>query len=311
MTPWWLGLGPAQATVTCGEHSHRLRWSNGALHAVDHDDPEAERALAALGGQRCACVEVLDAWTRHEADPRVLVLASRGAADPVAAEASWTAQLAGRRGTLATAPPIAGSMSGGWVGRPRVTPAQLLRRPSRRRSAAKAKVTGGASMANISQTLAPIGQIPLRSEPESELVALLGLGGGLPDRLVAGVAAAWARRFEEPGPELSEARASLRASMEGRLWTSVRGWLGRIDVPIALDLIEDRRAPSIGDHEGTIRAALPFDWLAEVWSRGLAVVFGRFCLAASTEDGLAWTLTTVGPDFGPPAPVRVELPAAS
>src|SRR5258708_38073756 len=131
--------------------------------------------------------------------------------------------------------------------------------------------------------------MPLRTEPQSELVALLGLGGALQDRLVATVAATWARRFEEPGPDLSEARASLTASMQGRLCASVRSWLGRVDGPVELDLIEDRRAPSIVERDGTIRAELPLAWLADVWSRGVAVVFGRFCLAAATEDGREWT----------------------
>ena len=55
MNPWWLGLLAAQATVACGDDTHRLRWEHGALQALDHDDPEAELALSALGGERCAC----------------------------------------------------------------------------------------------------------------------------------------------------------------------------------------------------------------------------------------------------------------
>jgi hypothetical protein len=295
MNPWWLGLAPAQGTVTCGEHHHRLRWAEGALEAIDHDDPEAERSLAALSGQRCPCMDVLDAWARHEGDPRVLVLASRGPSDPIAAEAEWTAQLG------AHPPPVASVTAP----RPRVAPRQLLRRPARRRARASAR--GWTSSAPMSAR--PVARMPLTTEPESELVALLGLGGGLPDRLVATVAATWAQRLAGPGPEVSEARASLRASMHGRLCAALRGWLGRTDLELELDLIEDGRPPSLAASAGQLRAELPFDWLSEVWSRGLVTVFGRFCLAAGTEDGTAWTLSTVSPDLGPPAPVRIELPA--
>jgi hypothetical protein len=303
MNPWWLGLGPAQAIVTCGEHNHRLRWAEGALTAVDHEDPEAERALAALGGQRCTCVDVLDAWARHEGDQRVLVLASRGPADPIAAHADWTAQLAARPRAITAAMPTPA----------RVSAPQLLRRPGRRRAKAAratARASGSGWTAYAPASPGPVGRIPRGTEPESELVALLGLGGGLQDRLVATVAATWARRFEQPGPELSEARPSLTASMQGRLSAAVQSWLGRADVAVELELIEDGRAPDLAERGGAIQAALPFDWLAEVWARGLATIFGRFCLAASTDDGRAWTLTTVGPEFGPPAPIRVELPAA-
>jgi hypothetical protein len=309
MNPWWLGLGPAQAIVSCGEDNHRLRWAEGALTAVDHEDPEAERALAALGGQRCTCVDVLDAWARHEDDQRVLVLASRGPADPIAAQADWTAQLAPRPRAITTGTPTPA----------RATAPQLLRRPAQRRAKAAAKAAARAAArgtasgwtAHAPASPGRVGRPPRGTEPESELVALLGLGGGLQDRLVATVAARWARRFEQPSPELSEARASLMASMQGRLSAAVQGWLGRADVAVELELIEDGRAPALAERGGAIQAALPFDWLAEVWARGLATIFGRFCLAATTDDGLAWTLTTVGPDFGPPAPIRVELPNAS
>ena len=83
MSGWWHGLQPAEVEVDCGGQHHRLRWQAGALHVLDHDDLEGERSLAALGGDRCACVDVFDAWERHVADERVLVAASRGPADRV------------------------------------------------------------------------------------------------------------------------------------------------------------------------------------------------------------------------------------
>jgi hypothetical protein len=299
MNPWWLGLAPAQTTIACGEHAHRLRWEQGALRAIDHDDPESERALAALGGQRCPCVEVLDAWSRHDGDPRVLVLASRGPGDLLAARADWTAQL----GTLSPTPaPVA------VPALPAAPRRQLLRLPARRRSVASTMPGWPVPRAPVAPP--PAGRIPLGSPAESEIIALLGLGGGVPDRLVATVAAAWAQQLEDGYGTVKGARAALHASMQGRLAAVLRAWLGRADLEVELELIDAGHVATLSERGGTIAAELPFAWLAEVWSRGLATIMGRFCLAAETEDGRTWRLTTLGPDLGSPSVVRVELPAA-
>lgn len=298
MNPWWSGLHPAQTTLACGEHTHRLRWETGALHMLDHGDAESELALAALGGERCACVSMLEAWARHDSDMRVLVLASRGPADPLAAREDWTAQLGS---VTASAVPSIGSPA-------RASTRSLLRLPSRRRAMAARSSAVNVGTAVGTQPPGARG-LSLRTQGESELVALLGLGGGLQDRLVATVAAAWAQRFEQPDAALRDALPQLQASMQGRLVAAMRAWIGRTDVDVELRLIEDRRPPTLTRSDEVIRAELPFAWLADVWSRGLAVVFGRFCLAANTQDGRTWTLSTVGPDLGPPAEVRIELPA--
>jgi hypothetical protein len=83
---WWRGLAAAQATISCGGREHPLRWAAGRLHAPAHADVEGEQILVALGG-RCPCVDALQAWTAHADDLHVLVLASRGPADPVALRA--------------------------------------------------------------------------------------------------------------------------------------------------------------------------------------------------------------------------------
>ena len=46
-----------------------------------------------------------------------------------------------------------------------------------------------------------------------------------------------------------------------------------------------------------VEVSLPFSWLSDVWMRGLAVTFGRLCIAADTTDGASWTLDTLGPDL--------------
>jgi hypothetical protein len=293
MNRWWLGFPAAQASIPCGEHSHRLRWEAGELTALDHGDLEAESALAALGGERCTCVEVIEAWRRHQDDPRVLVIASRGPADPIAADGEWAAQLAATPALTSPPPPSpAGAISRKLFrrrGAPPGTPHQVRSRPVVRLAA---------------------GTAPFRTQAENELLGLLGLGGGLPDRLVASVAAAWAERLADPGSAVNGALPALHASMHGRLAAAVRSWLGRADAAVELELVDARQTPVLRESAGVIRAELPFGWLPEVWSRGVGTVMGRFCLAARTDDGRAWTLTTVGPELGPPAPLRIELPAA-
>jgi hypothetical protein len=264
VTDWWVGLPAAETTVSCGDDRHRLRWEAGSLLAVDHEDVEAERTLAALGGERCACVDVLDAWNRHADDLRVLVLSPRGPSDRIAPPA---------------APP---------------NPTRL--RPGR--------ITRGWTTYTAAGVLRG-GPPPPAPKPADDLLTLFEVGGGLPDRLAATVAAAWSERLAR-GVDAADARPQLQAALFGRVSAALRTWPGapqfRVEVTMA-----DERSAELGD-DGVARVSLPFSWLADVWARDLAIVTGRFCLAATFADG-RWELTTIGPDFGPPRSLAiVEAP---
>jgi hypothetical protein len=238
MSAWWLGLEAAETLVECGGARHRVRWEAGALVTPDHADLDGERALTALGGERCVCAEIADAWARHARDERVLVVGRRGPPDRIPAR-EWGADdddLSGHGGGHVLI--YAGTVSG----------------------------------ASVPDT------------PRARLLALLGLPGELPDRLVATVAAAHADR--DPSPR-------LHAALYGR----VRAVLGDVEV----ELIPRGATPSLTRE----RAALPLDWISSVWARGLATFLGRFCLSAETADGRDWTLVTVGPNFGPPETLRI------
>ena len=177
-----------------------------------------ERALAALGHERCACVDTLDGWQRHAADLRVLVLAPRRASETHP-----------RRDPRAVA---------GW------------------------------------STYGPVPSQPIVTvEDKNALPDLLALGGGLPQRLVATVAAS------RLGGHAPDERARLHAALYGRATAALRDWLGPLSVELATS--DATRLIRDGDR---IEAELPFSWLVEVWATGLAVIWGRFCLAASTED---------------------------
>ncbi len=239
---------------------------------------------------------MLDAWAEHAADLRVLILASRGPADPLApwTPSGWTGYTGG----------------GGFAG---------LRRG---RARSFAMLTHGQP-----------------GEPDDGLPRLIGLGGLLPDRLAATVIATWAERLRgwagdgltPPGTsadgagaaeadvaggagvdELAAARPALHAALYGRAVTALRSWTGRRDLAVALTMIPEDQPPRLARSGDGIAAELPFGWLADVWSRGLATCWGRFCLAAAPQpSGGGWLLSTVGPELDSPRPVTLSAPPSS
>jgi len=63
------------ATIRCNGRMHRIVLTkSGRLVLVDHPDLAAERAMVALGGEKCRCLEVLDCWRlgRLAELPRIL-----------------------------------------------------------------------------------------------------------------------------------------------------------------------------------------------------------------------------------------------
>jgi hypothetical protein len=272
--PWWAGIPAAEATLDCGAGQHRLSWAAGQLHAPDHGDLEGEQILSALAGQGFPCLDVLNAWAQHSADLRVLVLASRGPADPLV---MWS-------------PPSSGGA--GPTGR------------RARRAMAVARMSGGGHRASSRGH---------PDEPEDEVTRLIGLGGPLPDRLAATVIAHWAERLRgAPGGEVDAARPALHAALYGRLTAALREWTGQPRLKVTLAMIPENQPPRLTRDAAGIAAELPFSWLAEVWARGLSRCWGRFCLAAAPSPaGDGWVLSTTGPGLDPPQPLTIGNPPAS
>jgi hypothetical protein len=273
MTSWWTGLEPAQTTVTCGGADHRLRWADGVLTAPDHDDIDGERAMAVLGGERCACVDVLDAWARRADDPMVLLLARRGPTDVLGIDeddAPW-------------AVPSAASGAVGWASYVPLSSVGF--------------VTAGAA----SGMPAPADPGPDASD---EIIGLLALGGGLADRLVATTAARWRdRATDHPAP--------LHAALYGRALATLRTWLAEPDLELELELVADDAPRTLTRDGTTLHAALPFGWLLDVWTRGFAVVADRFVLAATpSPDGSRWALDAVGSGLDAPSRIVLDLDPA-
>ena len=102
---WWGLLPPAEAEVSCGEQTHRLRWEQGRLTAVDHPGADEELVLAALGGDRSECVDRLEWWGSRGDDLEVLAVGPRSAADELTLTPESVAEFgAGQGGWVAYAP---------------------------------------------------------------------------------------------------------------------------------------------------------------------------------------------------------------
>ncbi len=276
MTAWWTGLEPASVVVRCGAAEHRVRWEQGELLACDHGEIEDERALAALAGERCACVELLDAWHRHVTDLRALKLGSRDVSDPVRSSA-WVSSPGARGGYI---PVPAWEVRG-------------LPLPSEPR----------------------IGRFPVypRSwdDSEAELIALLGLGSDIGERLIATVAAYWSERLRTDPAGAAGALPRLRAALYAPLLATLRSWLREPALSLTLELVDEQAPCSLSRAGGRVRAQLPFAWLSEIWTRDLQLVDDRFCLGAEPVDGGGWELASVTRALGAPERIMYGLDAAA
>jgi hypothetical protein len=106
--PWWALLPPAQAEVACGEQTHRLLWAEGRLTAADHPDGEGELVLAALGGDRCECVDLVGWWGTRRDDLEVLAVGPRSVADELTVTPENMAESGPGQGGWVAYAPLAG-----------------------------------------------------------------------------------------------------------------------------------------------------------------------------------------------------------
>jgi hypothetical protein len=136
-----------------------------------------------------------------------------------------------------------------------------------------------------------------RHQTEEQTLRLLAAGGRLPDRLQATTAAIWTRRLRTGHAQLETARPQLEAALYGRLFRTMRAWLGEPQLTIELTMIEPEQQRRIARTANGVDVSLPFSWLTDVWMRGLAVTVGRLCIAADTTDASTWIMDTLGPDL--------------
>lgn len=279
---WYEGLAPVRVELPVGPaSSHRITWDAGALTLDAHPDAEAEDVLAALGGERCPCLDVLDAWQAQLRQPDVLVIGRRHPGEHVRADrtvlsrlereaARWQAQWQAAGDDLRTAGDAAAAVR-----------LRRIAEPAERR----ARIRLG-------------------------FVRILALDAELQDRLVATVVAGAEARWHD-----DEFRAAncdrLHAALAGRALPPLleTGILpaGATDADglAAIELLDPgepatveavpagrrRNATDIG-----ISVRLPLSWLTNVWARGVSVVDGQFVVAVTGVQDGGKVLTVLGVD---------------
>ena len=190
----------------------------------------------------------------------------------------------------------------------------------------------GASTAVPGLGLGPIaGAVPL-DDRASGLGLLARLGGDIPLRLAATVTAQLLNDLACNEPDAERALPALEVSLIARASKALSNWWDdtesniyvvaedgnrssvttpRVQVAVA----EEGTKPFVeqGDdgpglrRRGSLRAALPLRWVADIWGQGLAVVGNRFSLALVEASPGRAVLETVGADFRPPRLLTVEL----
>jgi hypothetical protein len=288
--PWHAAIGPATAILDWGDGKHRISWRRGKLVLDDHPDLGAEQAYVALGGDRCPCLDVLEAWDEWRQDPRVL--------------ATW--------GDPANAPfePLTPPMQAGWQGGR--SPGNVLAALR-----ARQRATQSATFSAMSSPPPPGGPGP----PNPGAVHMQVRAGGRsahaagPHPMTAEQRAEIRRQMEERHrvmwrdalrwalPEelverlaLSAAAGAVRRQAEQDVWSRWGGWVERAVSVRAAPAIEANRAsvtaetwitrpgevPAlyglIDGAGGWAAASVPGRWLFDVWAHGLALVSGCFVL---------------------------------
>lgn len=276
---WYSGLASCAIEVDCGGARHTLRWRKGCVVVEDHDIA-AERALAALGGEPCVCLELLAAWRHGVALPGTLRWL-RAPAVPSSSEGlTFLAQLG-----AATIRPTSGAStpSRGWFGGP-PTPSWQI-----------SVGTARPSPAQLRQMTAHV----QRWERQRHLWQLLASSGSDWQHRAATAAAVHMLRHpngSEPGevPEEDVDLAHLvRACAVPAVEENMRRWRGpraaRQWLSVECHPFEGAGPPSvhgsIDDHGGRAVVRLPLHWLVDVWARNATLVDDCFVLAAGRLDG--------------------------
>ena len=290
---WFDSLPAAETAVPCGTGTHTVRWEGGLLTLPAHPDAEAELVLGALGGERPACIALAQTWAGHADDLAVLTAGPRSAADRVSVDWSEIAEL------RAKLPSGLAQMTSMLRMSATVTP---FIRHSGPQAGTQAAQPAGHSGPVSRLGAAGMEEVLRRQLRQVELLELLALGAEFQFRLAGTVTAAWA------GPDRAAERARRRPELSGvltgRFALAARDWAG-VD-PDAVTV-----TPHEGDGWGTLeisgtgrsrrlRAALPLNWLAEVWAGGLAVVDGHLVVAVEQPGyPLARVLAIAAPDAEP------------
>jgi hypothetical protein len=301
--PWWAAFGPTEASLSCGDAKHRLRWAEGKLHALDHADAEGELVLAALGGDTSPCLDVVSAWGGRSDDLTVLAVGPRSHTDAVTIPAAVLDEVDGLSDPAGQGQPGRGNLvayrrrsahaSFGTAGgmstiaqatyrfspgsSPRPLPRHLLRQAALRRARLRARSGGWTGYRPLhGARMLPFGWRGAEADQARlELIRLLALGTPFQFRLCAAVAHAWSADGERAS-RAEQARPALTAALAGRLAPAASQWLGIDPDEVEVAFCD---GPGWGeitrttvDGNARLLAGFPVAWLAKVWAPGFAVV---------------------------------------
>jgi hypothetical protein len=240
MPAWYQGVAPVTITIECGSQAHRITWKRGRLRLDDHD-VAAERALGALGGPVCPCLDLFDAW-RSPADKRELLWAATAPITPPAGE------------SLVDLRAMHDELVAKWT-KGHAPRARAFRTYVRRR---------------WQQSLVAIAPLPLRERLAAAMVVgalrryddAEGLAGELPRQIEARALPALAASVA------AWSRATRRHGIVSECWT-----VAADEEPVVCGLVDDTG--------GWVGLGLPVRWLIDVWARDLALVDGCLVLRAA------------------------------
>jgi len=303
---WYLSLPPAQTLVPCGNGTHPVTWNAGRLELPAHRDAEAERVLAALGGDKPRCLDVAQAWDEHADDLDVLMTGPRSRADAVTV--GWDQ---------------AEEHQASWFGLP---PGMSLPASTRQPGRSIGRTGPHRKAPRLPEELLQ------RVQARIEVLRLLALGPAFQFRLAGTVTAAWAAASH--AEQHASHQPELTAALTGRAAPVVAQWL---DIPPEAVMVTPA-APDTTDcgptrppaHSATpgdstagrpsawgslevrgtgtnrlVRASLPVGWLASVWACGFALVDGHLVVAVE-EPGWPRARVLALPKPGA-APVSLDL----
>ena len=261
---WWEGHAPIDVGLLVGtgpaeRDVHRLRWAEGTMSALEHADLDSELALAALGGGRCLCLDVVSLWRHEEHGLDVLAAARRHPDEHIVVD-DYTVREADA----------------------------ALRRWSQHRAAIVDQLRVAGDTAGITRIEAVAAQAETAVRRRLGLVRLLALEPALVDRLqLTALASAEVRWFDEGFRHANEDR--LAAALVGRAGPALTA-AGLFPQRIEL------AAPGAEVEVNSDVARFPLSWLTNVWGRGVAVDNGRI-VAEVTEvldDGKVLAVRGVG-----------------
>ena len=257
--PWFHGLSPVTAEVSCGGEGHRITWRRGKLALEDHD-LLAERSLRALGAAPPVCLEILDAWRTIRGTEQLCDLLVRDTTMS-AEELSWRREMHQQQlDEIRNTPPVPPTLKG----HPQY---QHFLEEGEHRAAKRLELQ------NRVWTLTLLEALPVALRQRLAL------------SLLVNVTRHWhldACRFAQKG----HVEAALSELALPRLEQSAREWRRNLrshrsaDAELWLRAPEEKPACTLwADGAGAHGAlSLPLAWFTDVWARGIALVDGCFVL---------------------------------